>query len=159
MSSSIRNSLLVLVTTVAVGLAPVAVSHINDKEMAQSYRQSWFALVGMNFGPMVEMLKGNIPWNAEQMAAWGNDLGAIASMNTARGFPDGSEKGTTRAKPEIWENKADFEDKMQDMKTAVAALQIAAASGDKGDIAKNIAATGKSCKACHDEYKSKDYLY
>lgn len=159
MSNLLRNSLLVLVTSASLGLAPGAVSHMNDKEMAQSYRQSWFALVGMNFGPMVEMLKGNIPWNDEQMAAWGNDLATLATMDIARGFVDGSEKGTTRAKPEIWQNKADFAQKMDDMKTAIAALQTAAASGDKGAIGKNIAATGKSCKSCHDEYKSKDYLY
>ena len=48
---------------------------------------------------------------------------------------------------------------MDDMAMAVKALQTAANSGDRKAIAGDIAATGKACKACHDEYKSKDYLY
>ena len=45
------------------------------------------------------------------------------------------------------------------VKTAVATLQTTVAGGDKAAVAKAVGATGKACKACHDEYKSKDYLY
>ena len=38
-------------------------------------------------------------------------------------------------------------------------LDDAAESGDRELIAEAFAATGGACKACHDEYKSKDYLY
>jgi cytochrome c556 len=76
-----------------------------------------------------------------------------------RGFGDGSDKGTTRAKPEIWENKADFESKMNDLKTAAAALQKTTTGGDREAITADVGAVGKACKACHDEYKSKEYLY
>lgn len=159
MSITVRKSLLALATAVAVGLSPLAISHFDDKEMSQSYRQSWFAMVGMNFGPMVSMLKGEMPWNDQQLQAFADQLATLTSMDVKRGFGPGSDKGTTRAKPEIWENKADFESKMQDLTDAAKALQSAAATGDKKAIAGQIAATGKTCKACHDEYKSKDYLY
>jgi cytochrome c556 len=49
---------------------------------------------------------------------------------------------------------------MDDLKTAVNALKIVADQGtDRKAIAAQVAATGKACKACHDEYKSKNYLY
>ena len=154
-------SRLSLAGAVVIGLAvtPFAVSHFDDKEMQQSYRQSWFAMVAMNFGPMASSVKGEIPWNQEMMQGWANDLATLTTLNIMRGFGDGSDKGTTRAKPEIWENKADFESKMNDLKTAAAALQNPTTGGDREAIAADVGAVGKACKACHDEYKSKEYLY
>jgi cytochrome c556 len=159
MPGSIRKYLLAATTVTSLALAPLALSHLNDKEVQQSYRQSWFALVALNFGPMASTVKGEIPWNDDMMTGWANDLQTLTTLNILRGFGDGSDKGTTRAKPEIWQNRADFESKMKDMKTAVAALQEATAGGDRKAIAENVGAVGKTCKACHDEYKSKDYLY
>jgi cytochrome c556 len=95
-----------------------------------------------------------------QMAGYADQLAALTTLDVMRGFAGGSDKGTTRAKPEIWENKADFESKMNDLTKAVNALQIVANEGtDRKAIAEQVGATGKACKACHDDYKSKDYLY
>lgn len=157
--SAPRNLVLAAVTALGIGITPLALSHFDDKEMPQSYRQSFFAMVAMNFGPMVSMLKGEIPWDDAQMANWGKELGILATLDATRGFSAGSDKGTTRAKPEIWSNKDDFNAKMKDFSEAATALAAAAGSGDKKAIAGGIAATGKSCKSCHDEYKAENYLY
>ena len=53
----------------------------------------------------------------------------------------------------------DFQSKLDDMKSAAAELQKTVAGGEREAIAAQVGATGKTCKACHDEYKSKDYLY
>lgn len=140
-------------------LAPMAISHFDDKQMAQSYRQSWFAMVASNFGPMAAMMKGDMPYDEARMKEHAGDLSALMSMNIMRGFADGTEKGTTRALPDVWENKADFSAKMDDLMSAVAALDAAAQTGDKKEIAPAFGATGKACKACHDDYKSEGYLY
>ena len=155
-----RTTLLSLIAAAGLAVSPLAISHLNDKEMPQSYRQSYFALIAMNFGPMTGMVKGEMPWDEQQMAAYADQLAALVTLDVLRGFPDGSDKGTTRAKPAIWEDKADFQSKMDDLKTAVNALQRVANQGtDRKAIAAEVAATGKTCKACHDDYKSKDYLY
>ncbi len=156
---SARNSLLAAATAGAIALSPLAMSHFDDKEIPQSYRQSYFALVGTNFGPMASMVKGEMPWDQARMEGFANDLATLMELDVLRGFVDGSDKGTTRAKPEIWENKADFEQKLGDLKTAVTAPQQATAGGDKKQIAAAVGDAGKACKACHDEYKSKNYLY
>lgn len=155
-----RNTALALVTLASLALSPLAVSHLVDTEVPQSYRQSWFAMMATNFGPMVAMVKGEIPWEENQMAAYADELAALSTLDVMRGFADGSDKGTTRAKPEIWENKDDFKAKMDDLKTAITNLQAVANQGtDRKAIAAGVAATGKACKACHDDYKSEDYLY
>lgn len=155
-----RNTILAIIVLTGIALSPLALSHYDDKEAAQSYRQSWFALMASNFGPMMAMVKGDIPWQEDQMAGYADQLAALTTLDVMRGFVDGSEKGTTRAKPEIWENKPDFAAKLDNLKTAVNALQTVANQGtDRKAISEQVAATGQACKACHDDYKSKDYLY
>lgn len=136
-----------------------AISHFDEDEMPQSYRQSYFALLAANFGPMVASVKGDIPWDQAKMERWANDLAALSTLNIMPGFVDGSDKGTTRAKPEIWENKDDFRAKMDDMHKALIDLQQATATGDRKAIGERVAAAGKTCKTCHDEYKAENYLY
>jgi cytochrome c556 len=97
-------------------------------------------------------------WNDESFQHFADDLATAASLDIARGFPEGSHTGQTRAKPEIWENKTDFDSKIGDLKEATMALKIAAVTGDKGKIMEAFKATGGACKACHDDYKSKNYL-
>ena len=159
MSRMLRNSLLTVTAAGALAAAPLAVSHLDDEQMMQSYRQSYLALLGLNFGPMVAMVKGEIPWDQERLEAFADDLDTLMDVDFLRGFPEGSQRGTTRAKPEIWDNKDDFADKYADLQKAVASLDEVAATGDRDAIAREVAATGDACKACHDEYKAKDCLY
>ena len=136
-----------------------ALSHFDDQQVPQSYRQSYFALVAANFGPMVAAVKGEIPWDQAKMESWAHDLAALSTLDVLRGFVDGSDKGTTRAKPEIWQDKADFKSKLETLDKELAALQKVTAGGDREAIGKQVAAAGKACKSCHDEYKAENYLY
>jgi len=105
------------------------------------------------------MVKGKIEWNDEQFAAWADDLASVSEVTVERGFAPGSDKGKTRAKPAIWENPEDFAQKLANFRSEAAALSIAAKSGDKAAAIEQFKKTGGACKACHDNYKSRDYLY
>jgi len=148
---------------IAASLAAVvtlpAVAHIERTEPLQSLRQSYFAIVGMTFGPMGDMVKGKIEWNDAQFAAWANDLASVSKVSVERGFAPGSEKGKTRAKPAIWENTDDFAQKLANFRSEAAALAEAANAGDKVATVEQFKQTGGTCKACHDNYKSRGYLY
>ncbi len=134
-------------------------AHIEQSEPLQSLRQSYFALLGMTFAPMGDMVKGKIEWNDALFTEWANDLNHAAQFGVERGFAPGSEKGTTRAKADIWSNMDDFQSKLDDFRAAAATLAETAAGGDQAASRDQFIATGGTCKACHDEYKSKDYLY
>jgi cytochrome c556 len=54
---------------------------------------------------------------------------------------------------------ADFQSKLEDFRSAAAKLAEISAQGDSVASREQFIATGGTCKACHDEYKSKDYLY
>ena len=150
---------MLIAATLSVGITIPAFAHIERSEPLQSLRQSFFALVGMTFGPMGDMVKGEIEWDEAQFAAWADDLAAVSSVSVERGFAPGSDKGKTRAKPAIWENPEDFAAKLADFRREAAALSVAANSGDKSAARAQFKQTGGTCKACHDNYKSRGYLY
>ncbi len=154
-----RNLLLSLAGAGCIAASVQVAAHLNDKEPMQSYRQSYFTLLAMNFGPIGAMVKGEMPWDDAKVKLFANEMAALGTMDVSRAFAPGTDKGTTRAKPEIWENMDDFSAKLDDMRQAVAALQVAAGSGDRKIIAEATGAAGKSCKSCHDEYKAENYLY
>lgn len=155
----IKKLLTAIIAAATISAAPLAYSHLVKEEAMQSFRQSYFTLIAMNFGPMAAMIKGEMPWDEAKMLGWAEDFAAIASVDVARAFGPGTDKGTTRAKPEIWENTDDFLEKYQALQDASVDLLAAAKTGDKATIGGAIKNTGGACKACHDEYKSKDYLY
>ncbi len=160
MRKTTRKLLLGLpVAATGLALSIGAFAHLDDKQPMQSYRQSFFALVGMNFGPLGAMAKGDMPWDTAKAQMFAGDLAALTSMDVVRAFPPGSEKGTTRAKPEIWEDMDDFKSDYADLQEAVKALKAATDGGDKEAIIAAVGETGKACKNCHDEFKAKDYLY
>jgi cytochrome c556 len=147
------------VVSLSLVAAPLALSHFVDDQPLQSYRQSYFTLLAMNFYPISGMVKGDIPWDTEMLMARAEDFHAITNIDVSRAFAPGSDKGTTRAKPAIWENTDDFVEKYQALQAAADGLLAAAKTGDRGTVGAALKETGGACKACHDEYKAKDYLY
>jgi cytochrome c556 len=75
-------------------------------------------------------------------------------------FPKGSgpESGIkTYALPAVWQKPDDFTKLGKAMMAETAKLKQIAAAKDAGALKVQVIATGKSCKACHDNYRSPDY--
>ena len=149
----------ILTVSLSAAIALPALAHIERSEPLQSLRQSYFALVGMTFGPMADMVKGKIDWDEATFQRWASDLAALSTVQVERGFAPGSEQGKTRAKPEIWLDMEDFSEKLANFRQEAAVLSEVAMAGDRAAIGEQLGKTGGTCKACHDDYKSKDYLY
>ena len=125
-------------------------------EQAIKYRQSVYKVILWNFGPVAAMAQGKIPYDAAEFARRAERVATMAPM-LLEGYPEGtaSEPGIkTRARPEIWENKAEFEKLMHDMENKTAALATVA---KEGDFDKSKAAFGDAagaCKACHEKFRT-----
>ncbi|WP_119421299.1 c-type cytochrome [Desertibaculum subflavum] len=78
----------------------------------------------------------------------------VARVNPGH-FPTGSDKGDTKALPEIWTNKADFEKKFANLEAEGAKLVMAAQGGDAKALGAQFGKVGGACKACHDVYRGK----
>ena len=80
------------------------------------------------------------------------------AVKSSKWFPKGSgpDVGKTGAKPEIWQNPADFAAKQRDFQAAARALERAAGAGNIAATKDSYAALGKTCKGCHDLYREED---
>ncbi len=75
-------------------------------------------------------------------------------------FPKGSgpEAGAkTYALPAIWQKGDDFAKHGRTMMAEAVKLSQVAAKKDNGELKAQVIALGKSCKACHEDYRSPDY--
>jgi len=70
-------------------------------------------------------------------------------------FPPGSDKGETKAKPEIWTDKAGFTAAYKAEGDAIDALTVAAGTGDMAKIGEAFGNVGKACGGCHEKFRAK----
>lgn len=85
---------------------------------------------------------------AEGLVMWG---AAIPGL-----FPAGSGGGDSRARPEIWTSRADFEARAAALRTAASGLLQRARAGDRPGFSAQAAAVEAACNACHTAYRSPD---
>jgi cytochrome c556 len=121
------------------------------------YRQSVMNVIGRAMGPMGAMAQGKAPFNA-----------AVAQKNAAlvetmlglpwESFGAGTDKGApNKADPKIWKEGAKFKQSAESAQKAVAALVAAAKSGEEGKFKPAFGEVGKACKACHDDFRTKEF--
>lgn len=86
----------------------------------------------------------------------GADTIATMAPKVKSWFPAGTgpDVGKTEAKAAIWQKNDDFVAKADDFTRAATAFQAAARGGDLAAIRAAHGALGKSCKACHDLYRT-----
>jgi cytochrome c556 len=115
-------------------------------------RQDIMESNGKAVGLVSKMAKGETPYDAKAAADAMKSIHGNAVKFTTL-FPEGTEKGEdTRAKPEIWKNKKDFEDWGKQLEDDAAKAQAAAAGG-LDSMKTALAALGKTCSGCHDDYR------
>ncbi|MEO5373422.1 MAG: cytochrome c [Alphaproteobacteria bacterium] len=68
-------------------------------------------------------------------------------------FPAGTDKGETKAKPEIWTDRAKFDAAGKKAHDAAVAMADAAKTGNTDQAAEAFKTLGKACKACHEDFK------
>jgi len=127
-----------------------------EAEKAVEYRKSVFHVMGHNFHPMAEMVKGKIDFDAEEFATRAERVAQLSHM-PLEGFKEGTaDVGGSEAKAKIWDNWDDFQDKLTTLQEKSAELAKVAEGGDMEAIAPKFKAVGKACKSCHDDYKEED---
>jgi cytochrome c556 len=138
-------------TVLAIG-AGAAFAQFQNAEKAVDYRESVFTVMGTHFGRIGAVVKGEAPFNKDEVA---KNAAIVAMMSTLpwQAFGPGTEGG--KAKPEVWSDNAKFKAAADKMQLAVADLNKAAQSGDQESIKKAFGVAGASCKNCHDDFRKK----
>ena len=129
-----------------------AAAQFAKPEDAIRYRKAAFTLLGTHFGRIAAMARGVVPFDAKAAAENAEIANAVAKLPYTA-FAPGSDKGDTKAQPKIWSELDQFNAAASKMQEEVAKLNTAAKSGNFDAIKAAVGDTGKSCKACHDNYR------
>ena len=150
-----KFSLLISAAVLTVSLSSFAVAQsggVKPEEIIAA-RQGGMALTG----GIADLMKAGVTAGtdpkvfadpAAALAKWGGAYPAL--------FPEGTQTGhDTKAKPEIWSDRAGFDKAAAAFVVASEKLTEAAKSGDKALFAAAFSEEGKTCGGCHRAYKAK----
>jgi len=138
----------------AVTLTIPAAAQFAKPEDAVKYRKSALFVMQQNFARVGAMAAGKAPFDAK-VAAESAAVAEYMSKLPWVAFGEGTDKGDTKAKPEIWKESAKFKEYADKMQVEMSKLAAAAKTGNLDSIKVAVGATGDSCKTCHDAYRNK----
>jgi cytochrome c556 len=147
-----KSALVVIAAVAGLATALPAAAQFQKPEDAIKYRKAAFTVMATHFSRVGAMAAGRVPFDAA-VAAANADLVATMSKLPFAGFVDGTSTGDTKAKPEIWSNRAKFDAAATKMQEEAAKLNAAAKTGNLDAIKAAFGSTGQACKACHDDFR------
>lgn len=151
-TQSLRITLRALIPAITLSIATPAMAQFAKPEDAIKYRQSALALMGAHMTRLAAVVKGETPYNKDDVVRNAAIIGTLSSLPW-QAFGPGTEGG--KAEPAIWKESAKFKSAAEKMQTAVAELNTAAQSGNPENLKKALGATSQTCKACHDDFRKK----
>ncbi len=139
-------------TLLALTLAIPAQAQFAKPEDAIKYRKASYSVMAAHFGRLGAMANGRAPYDAK-LAAENAELVAVMSKLPWAAYGEGTDKGDTRAKPEIWKESAKFKEASDKMQAEIVKLNVAAKAGNLDALKAAFGPAAASCKACHDNFR------
>ena len=134
-SMKYRPALVTAAVAIATALTALpAAAQYRNADAAIKYRQSAMYLQSNHMGRLFAMINGQVPFDAKVAA---ENIEIVAMLNNRAQFAafiDGSDKGNTRAKPEIWTEKDKFAARVAKSQEDVLKLSAAGKTGNLDQI-------------------------
>jgi len=147
----VRN--LLVTASVLMMLVPLALRAAEPEDIIK-YRQNMMRAIGGHTGAAGAIIQGKVDYK-NQLADHARALLALTSDIPAL-FPKDSDFGETKAKDDVWSNRAGFEKAAKEAKTRVAAFAKAVQGGAQQAIATSYKEMGEGCKSCHKDFRKKE---
>ncbi len=145
---------LVCFVIVAVALGG-AYAQFSKPEKAIKYRKSVMFLIAQHFGRMGAMVKEKTPYNKEAFTGNATVVETLSRLSWEAVMVPGTDKGDTTLKSSAFEQQAKFNEVAQTFEKQATKLVSTAKSGDFNAIKVQFGQVGKSCKACHTQFRTK----
>ncbi len=149
-----RKTISMIGACMALAMAIPAQAQFAKAEDAIKYRKASFTVMAAHFGRLGAMANGRIPFDAK-LASENADIVAAMSKLPWAAFGEGTDKGETRAKPEIWQESVKYKEAADNMQAAVMKLNTAAKAGNIDALKAAFGPAAASCKTCHDSFRQK----
>lgn len=134
------------------GLSLPAAAQFQKPEDAIKYRKATFTVMAHHLGSIAAMATGKVRFDAK-IAAENAELLARLGPLPWTAFTEGSDKGDTRAQPDIWKEMDKVKAGANRMQEELNKLNAAAKTGDLAQIKAAFGPAAKTCKSCHDHYR------
>ena len=138
--------------TIAMTVTVPAQAQFAKAEDAIKYRKASFTVMAAHFGRLGAMANGRAPYDAKLAVENAEVVATLAKMPWSA-FGEGTDKGETRAKPEIWKESAKYKEASDKLQAEVAKLNTAAKAGNLDALKAAFGPAAASCKACHDDFR------
>lgn len=139
---------------VALSLATVASAQVKPEDQIK-FRKAGYSFMSWNMGKIKGNLEGS--YDAAQVTAAANAIAGIANSGMGALFGPGTDKAIgehkTRVKPELFQNMPEVGKLAGDFNKAANNLAKVAANGDAATVKTAFGDLGKTCKACHDQFR------
>ena len=145
-------SLSLAVVTAAVAASAVAQVAFQKPEDAIKYRRGALTVMSAHYGALGAMATGRAPYDAAAAARHGEVIQLVSTLPWSA-FTPGTDKGETRARPEIWQEEAKFRQAHERAIQEVGRIAVAARSGNLDQLKAAWGPNSGSCKACHDNFR------
>jgi cytochrome c556 len=134
-----------------------AVAQMSVEDQIEA-RQAAYQFMSWNMGKIkAQVIDGEVAFNADQMMAAANAIAATANSGLGALYSPESamdQADDTRLKPEFFEQPEKAREVGGNFVREANKLQEVAATGDLEALASQFAAVGKTCKACHDNFRA-----
>jgi cytochrome c556 len=144
----------ILLTFTGALLLQIGFAQAQDRKIEQAinHRKAAFTLMATYVNRMVQTVDGNRPFDAKLMAQDARTVELLSKLPW-EGFVEGSERGDTRAKDDIWFEEDKFKRYANDLQTKTSAVTVAAESGDLKRFKAAVSQMRDACNTCHKAFR------
>ena len=123
-------------------------------EQYLKYRKAVYQVIAWNIGPLSAMAQEKRPFDAAVFSDRAERLSQLTPMLAESYAPESRHAEGSKLKPEMWSNRADFDEKLRTLVERSANLAQVAKDGDAAASRTAFFDTAQACKACHDKYRA-----
>jgi len=123
-------------------------------EVLVKQRQAKMILQVKYFGPLVAMVRGKAPFNADVVRRNAGFVDNLTRMSWD-GWDPSTRNVKSRTLAAAFDNKAKFNEYISRLENEASKLVSVSKSGDEAAIKAQIGAVGKVCAGCHEDFRSK----
>lgn len=141
-----------LCAALSVGLTMPAQAQFAKPEDAVKYRKNTFFVMQQHWARVGAMASGKVPYDAKQAQANMEVVSTLAKLPWSA-FGEGTDKGDTRAKAEIWKESVKYQEAADQFQIEVGKVNAAVKTASLENLKAVFGKANSSCKSCHDSYR------